>query len=55
MLPPFIIDQIRRREERELEERARAVLELPVPTSGSDAAGNRDSDTPPRGIVVIDL
>ena len=55
MLPPFIIDQIRRREERERNERGRPMLELPLPSSSSDAAGNNEPDTPPRGVVVIDL
>lgn len=58
MLPPFIIDQIRRREEdeqrRKVEEQPR--LELPL-----DAYPPRpepkpeDDDQPKRGIVILDL
>lgn len=57
MLPPFIIDQIRRREEdqrRRREEQPRVDLPLPssrpmpAPTGGQD----RDED---RGAVIIDL
>ncbi len=59
MLPPFIIDQIRRREEEELRRRepARPRLELPIdvyqpapdPTSEDR---ERDED---RGVVILDL
>ncbi len=57
MLPPFIIDQIRQREEEERRRDDRAVLELPVPmvdaprrTSDDDEAPNGD-----RGVTIIDL
>ena len=60
MLPPFIIDQIRRREEdvQRRQELDRPRLELPLdvyhpasekkPTPGEDDAGE-------RGVIILDL
>lgn len=57
MLPPFIIEQIRKREERKKYDE-RPVLELPI-EYGSDEAPSRVSpqqdDTPRRGVIIIDL
>ena len=55
MLPPFIIDQIRRREEEEAQERERKrpVLDIPLPFPPQHTEG--DEDTSDRGVVVIDL
>lgn len=52
MLPPFIIEQIRKREEEETRPAHRPVVELPVPPPR-----RRDSDpgAEERGVVVIDL
>lgn len=60
MLPPFIIDQIRRREEEERRriERDRPRVELPVdayrpaPRPQPDA---EEQDDPERGVVILDL
>jgi hypothetical protein len=59
MLPPFIIDQIRRREE---EERRRRGLEQPRVELPVDAFPPRpekpepgDEDEPDRGVIIIDL
>jgi len=66
VLPPFIIEQIRQREERE---RARHVaeqprLELPLdgPPPGAHPRGTKHSDdpdadepNPDRGVVVLDI
>ena len=53
MLPPFIIDQIRKREEEEARPEHRPVVELPMPAPRRP----RESDAPgeERGVVVIDL
>jgi hypothetical protein len=59
MLPPFIIEQIRQREEREREsrrEQQRPRLELPIerlpaPQHDPDAV----EDDPDRGVVIVDL
>ncbi len=60
MLPPFIIDQIRRREEEERrrdEERPR--LELPVdafpPKPRQDREQDETEDEPERGVIILDL
>ncbi len=55
MLPGFIIDQIRQREEEE--EQAKEwlpQLELPVPAREGAPAPDADDDSE-RGIVIIDL
>jgi hypothetical protein len=53
MLPPFIIEQIRKREEEETRPAHRPVVELPVPAPRP----RRESDVPgeERGVIVIDL
>ena len=51
MLPPFIIDQIRKREEEEAP-RPQPRVELPVPPHPLAEHGQDDDD---RGVVVIDL
>jgi hypothetical protein len=58
MLPPFIIEQIRQREERERRNAPQPFLELPVPPAvpGRSPRGEpRDPDESDRGVVIIDL
>jgi hypothetical protein len=58
MLPPFIIEQIRQREERERQrqENSRPRLELPVEQSPARPKGESvDEDDPDRGVVIVDL
>ncbi len=58
MLPPFIIEQIRQREERERRNAPQPYLELPVPPAnpGRPPHGEpRDPDESDRGVVIIDL
>ncbi len=54
MLPPFIIEQIRRREEQERARRDQPRLEIPVdrpaPRNPQPAEDSGD-----RGVIVIDL
>ena len=55
MLDPWIIEEIRRREEREkLHQDRRPILEIPIETPRSD---DRDRDKRPpdddRGVVII--
>jgi hypothetical protein len=56
MLPPFIIDQIRRREE---EERRRHELERPrveLPEDFHQPARERREEEPSeRGVIILDL
>lgn len=54
MLPPFIIEQIRRREREERSRREQPRLELPLDRPmprGTDAP----DDEPNRGVVILDL
>ena len=53
MLPGFIIDQIRQREE---EERAKHAprIELPIPVRDRSKAPEREDETD-RGVVIIEL
>ena len=59
MLPPFIIDQIRRREEEERRrDEQRPRLELPVgaPPSRRPPEREREEDQEPqRGVIILDL
>lgn len=60
MLDAFIIEELRRREERERSDRERPVLELPIdrgddsiePPRREDKNGDPDHD---RGVVIIDI
>jgi hypothetical protein len=54
MLPGFIIDQIRQREEEEQAERPipQIELHLPVPEGSKAPECDEESD---RGVVIIDL
>lgn len=53
MLPPFIIEQIRKREEDDV--RRQPVLELPLPAPEPENAERHRDDEPERGVVIIDL
>lgn len=54
MLPPFIIEQIRQREERERRNAPQPVLELPLmPPSHREPPDEPDDCE--RGVVIIDL
>jgi hypothetical protein len=57
MLPPFIIDQIRRREEDERQKREhdRPRLELPVDVYQPAREPNSDEPHSERGVVILDL
>ncbi|HLV67560.1 MAG TPA: hypothetical protein VKY73_17180 [Polyangiaceae bacterium] len=62
MLPPFIIEQIRRREEEERyrrEELERPRLELPVdlyhPETDVHSPRRDEQDVPERGVLILDL
>ena len=61
MLPPFIIDQIRRREEEERRRREneRPRLELPVdvhhPARRPQPDAEEDERPAERGVIILDL
>jgi hypothetical protein len=58
MLDPWIIEEIRRREEERNREKAResVVIDLPVPERkpGSESVRPTDEETP-RGVTIIDF
>lgn len=56
MLPPFIIEQIRKREDEELRKQEQPVAEIPAPGPESpeqDPHGGKEETE--RGVVIIDL
>ncbi len=55
MLPPFIIEQIRQREERERRNAPQPFLELPVPSPMAPRAEPEERENGDRGVVIIDL
>jgi len=62
MLPPFIIEQIRQREERERRQReeSRPRLELPLerypgPRRPAGQTPPSDEDEPNRGVIILDI
>ena len=54
MLPPFIIEQIRRREEQERARHEQPRLEIPVDRPAPRTPQPPD-DTAERGVIIIDL
>lgn len=60
MLPPFIIDQIRQREEREQQRRDdanRPRVQLPMdrPPSPHEEQRGSEDDESDRGVIILDL
>ncbi len=56
MLPPFIIEQIRRREEEEREDRRiQPVVEMPSHPLKKRRTKPQPDESSDRGVVVIDL
>ena len=59
MLPPFIIEQIRKREERERlrREESRPRLELPADDEKPprDPQSDEDEEDAERGVVIVEL
>lgn len=57
MLPPFIIEQIRQREEKERHRREdnQPRLELPIDRFPAPVRRREDEDDEGRGVIVVDL
>ncbi|EYF05276.1 Hypothetical protein CAP_3416 [Chondromyces apiculatus DSM 436] len=59
MLPPFIIEQIRQREEEKnraiREDNERPRLELPLERYPAPRRPREDEDDPNRGVIILDL
>jgi hypothetical protein len=54
MLPPFIIEQIRKREEEERARYEQPQLELPIERPRPRAPEKSDDDVS-RGVIILDL
>lgn len=57
MLPPYIIEEIRRREQQQRRHYERPQVELPLPVVNPSPGQSpkRDDDDADRGVVIIDL
>jgi len=55
MLPPFIIEQIRRREEQERARHEQPRLEISIDEPRPPRAPQAPEDQGERGVVIIDL
>ncbi len=58
MLPPFIIEQIRQREEKERQRReeSRPRLELPLERYPAPSRpAEHEEDDPNRGVIIVEL
>jgi hypothetical protein len=55
MLPPFIIEQIRRREEQERARHEQPRLEIPKERPAPPRSPQAPDDKAERGVVIIDL
>lgn len=57
MLPTFIIEQIRQREEKQRQERdnSRPRLQLPINQMPAPVDDGLVDDDPDRGVVIVDL
>ncbi len=57
MLPPFIIEQIRQREEKERERReiSQPRLELPLDRYPAPRPSEVEEDEPNRGVIILEL
>jgi hypothetical protein len=54
MIPPYIIEQIRRREEQQRHQPEQPQIEIPLPTSPRPSVPERTDDDD-HGVVIIDL
>jgi hypothetical protein len=55
VLPPFIIDQIRRREEQQKRRSEQPTVELPADLPASRSPDDADDDDRDRGVLIVDL
>jgi hypothetical protein len=55
MLPPFIIEQIRKREEEEQRQYEQPQLELPVPPAPKRRDDRGEDEPAKRGVIILDI
>lgn len=55
MLPPFIIEQIRKREEEERKRYEQPQLDLPLAPPGPAKRREDPEEAPKRGVIIVEL
>ncbi len=55
MLPPFIIEQIRKREEEERKRYEQPQLDLPLAPPLPPKRREESEDAPKRGVIIVEL
>jgi hypothetical protein len=55
MLPPFIIEQIRKREEEERARYEQPQLEIPIERPRPPRAPEKSEEEGKRGVIILDL
>lgn len=55
MLPPFIIEQIRKREQEEQARYEQPQLEIPQPRPRPATPQQAPEDEPNRGVIILDI
>ena len=55
MLPPFIIEQIRKREEEERKRYEQPQLDLPLAPTGPAPHRREERDEGQRGVIIVEL
>ncbi len=55
MLPPFIIEQIRKREEEERKRYEQPQLDLPLAPPGPTKRRDESDEAPKRGVIIVEL
>lgn len=55
MLPPFIIEQIRKRESEENARHEQPRLELPLPRAPRERGSERPREDGERGVIILEL
>ncbi len=55
MLPPFIIEQIRKREEEERKRYEQPQLDLPLAPPGTPKRREESDDGAQRGVIIVEL
>ncbi len=55
MLPPFIIEQIRKREEEERKRYEQPQLDLPLAPPGPSKRREESDDGGQRGVIIVEL
>lgn len=55
MLPPYIIEQIRRREEEQRQHQEQPRVDIPLPSNMPRPASPENTEDDEHGVIIIDL